>query len=191
MFARFCAFLRVFSGQNGLQIMRKFAHNRAKMCKKRFSAIPPLAIPPFACHRDLQSQSQNRRNEPQINVLGSPNRRSKSCELWFEPVSSGAWRGAPDGVATLKVRKGAFDALNKGSGALEKWSKVVAPSGAPPEELYDCVQIAFRIAMPISCTISQYNGLFWDGSHCLKSMVICDSQFESQITLYRRCAWTV
>ena len=26
----------------------------------------------------------------------------------------------PDGVATLKVRKGAFDALNKGPGALEK-----------------------------------------------------------------------
>ena len=37
--------------------------------------------------------------------------------------SSGAWRGAPDGVATLEGRKGAFDALNKGSGAL---------SGAPP-----------------------------------------------------------
>ena len=34
--------------------------------------------------------------------------------------SSGAGRGAPDGVATLKVRKGAFDALNKGSGALDK-----------------------------------------------------------------------
>ena len=28
--------------------------------------------------------------------------------------------GAPDGVATLKVRKGAFDALNKGSRALGK-----------------------------------------------------------------------
>ena len=42
-----------------------------------------------------------------------------------------------DGVATLKVREGAFEALNKGSGALGKWSKVVAPSGAPPEELYD------------------------------------------------------
>ena len=29
-------------------------------------------------------------------------------------------QSAPDGVATLKVRKGAFDALNKGSGALGK-----------------------------------------------------------------------
>ena len=29
-------------------------------------------------------------------------------------------RGAPDGVATLKVRQGAFDASNKGSGPLEK-----------------------------------------------------------------------
>ena len=28
--------------------------------------------------------------------------------------------GCPDGVATLKVRKGAFDALKKGSGALGK-----------------------------------------------------------------------
>ena len=53
----------------------------------------------------------------------------------------GAWR-APDGVATLKVRKGDFDTLNKGSGALRKWSKVVAPLGAPPEELYD-VESAF------------------------------------------------
>ena len=34
--------------------------------------------------------------------------------------SSAASRGAPHGVATLKVRKGAFDALNKGSGALGK-----------------------------------------------------------------------
>ena len=41
--------------------------------------------------------------------------RTRSCL-----ESSGAWRGAPDGVATLKVRKGAFDALNKGSGALGK-----------------------------------------------------------------------
>ena len=50
----------------------------------------------------------------------------------FLPWSSGAWRGAPNGVATLKVRKSAFDALNKGSGALKKWSKVVAHSRAPP-----------------------------------------------------------
>ena len=33
-------------------------------------------------------------------------------------LSSGASRGAPHGLAILKVRKGAFDALNKGSGAL-------------------------------------------------------------------------
>ena len=30
-------------------------------------------------------------------------------DLKFPPSSSAAWRGAPDGVATLKVRKGAFD----------------------------------------------------------------------------------
>ena len=45
--------------------------------------------------------------------------------------SSGASRSAPHGVATLKVRQGAFDALNKGSGELGKRSKVVTPSGAP------------------------------------------------------------
>ena len=31
---------------------REIVHNRAKMCKKRFFAIPPLVIPPFACHRE-------------------------------------------------------------------------------------------------------------------------------------------
>ena len=34
--------------------------------------------------------------------------------------SSGFSRGAPHGVATLKARKGAFDALKKGSGPFEK-----------------------------------------------------------------------
>ena len=34
--------------------------------------------------------------------------------------SIGASRGALDGVATLKVRKGTFNALNQGSGALGK-----------------------------------------------------------------------
>ena len=37
----------------------------------------------------------------------------------YEPfASNGASRGASPGVATLKVRQGAFDALNDGSGAL-------------------------------------------------------------------------
>ena len=51
--------------------------------------------------------------------------------------NSSIFQAVLDGVASLKVREGAFDALNKGSGALEKRRKVVAPSGAPPEELYD------------------------------------------------------
>ena len=38
----------------------------------------------------------------------------------FTVFGGGASQGAPDGVATLKIRKGAFDALNKGSGALGK-----------------------------------------------------------------------
>ena len=37
--------------------------------------------------------------------------------------------------------------------------------------------------MPISCTTSQNNELFWEGSYCLKSLVICDSRFESQIAI--------
>ena len=54
VFAHFCAFLcvsvRFFLPKRPAE-KRKFAHNRAKMCKKRFYAIPPLVIPPFACHR--------------------------------------------------------------------------------------------------------------------------------------------
>ena len=37
--------------------------------------------------------------------------------------------------------------------------------------------------MPISCTTSQNNELFWEGSHCLKSLVIWDSRFEPQIAI--------
>ena len=58
-------------------------------------------------------------------------------------MSSGASRGAPQGVATLKVRKGAFDVLNKGSGALGK-VKLSPPRGRPPEELYDYVVLESR-----------------------------------------------
>ena len=49
--------------------------------------------------------------------------------------------------------------------------------------IWTSVQIAVRIAMPISYTTSQNNELFWEGSHCLKSLVICDSRFESQIAI--------
>ena len=42
-----------------------------------------------------------------------------SCPILCE-FSSGASRGAPHRVATLRVRKGAFDALNKGSVAPQK-----------------------------------------------------------------------
>ena len=52
-FARFCAFLCVsvrFFLPKWPAEKREFAHNRAKMCKKRFYAIPPWVIPAFACH---------------------------------------------------------------------------------------------------------------------------------------------
>ena len=54
IFARFGTFLCIsvhFFLPKWPAEKRKFAHNRAKMCKKRFYAIPPLVIPPFACHR--------------------------------------------------------------------------------------------------------------------------------------------
>ena len=53
-FSRFGAFLCVsvrFFLPKWPAKKRKFAHNPAKMCKKRFYAVPPLVIPPFACHR--------------------------------------------------------------------------------------------------------------------------------------------
>ena len=37
--------------------------------------------------------------------------------------------------------------------------------------------------MPFSCKSSQNNELFWEGSQCFKSLVICDSRFESQIAI--------
>ena len=44
------------------------------------------------------------------------------------------------------IRKGAFDDLNKGSGALGKVKcKVVALSGAPPEELYEIAAKRLKI----------------------------------------------
>ena len=48
---RFCAF---YPSKMACRKAGKFAHNRAKMCEKRFYAIPPLVIPPFACHRATQ-----------------------------------------------------------------------------------------------------------------------------------------
>ena len=51
VFALFSAFLCVFSCQNGLQKSTNLRIIAQKMCKKRFYAIPPLVIPPFACHR--------------------------------------------------------------------------------------------------------------------------------------------
>ena len=54
VFVYFCAFLRFFVRlflPKWPAEKHKFAHNRAKMCKNRFSAIPPSVIPPFACHR--------------------------------------------------------------------------------------------------------------------------------------------
>ena len=59
--ARFCAFFRVLALFCAFLCFlflpkwpaekRKVVHNRTKICKKRFYAIPPFVIPPFACHR--------------------------------------------------------------------------------------------------------------------------------------------
>ena len=58
VFVFFCAFLCAFFLPKWPAEKRKFAHNRAKMCKKRFYAIPPLVIPPFACHRPSLSETR-------------------------------------------------------------------------------------------------------------------------------------
>ena len=52
--------------------------------------------------------------------------------------------------------------------------------------IWTSVQVGTRIATPIYCTTSQYIELFWKGSHCLKSLVICDSRFASQIVIALR-----
>ena len=49
VFELFCAFLCVFSFPKWPATKRELAQNSAKMCKRRFYAIPPLVIPPFAC----------------------------------------------------------------------------------------------------------------------------------------------
>ena len=36
---------------------------------------------------------------------------------------------------------------------------------------------------PLESPPSQYNELLWDSSNCLKSLMICNSQFESQIAI--------
>ena len=65
--ARFWAFLRVFALFLCCSVRffpakttctKKKARNPAKMCKKRFHAIPPVVIPPFACHRNMQGRGK-------------------------------------------------------------------------------------------------------------------------------------
>ena len=53
VFAHFCAFLCVFSYQNGLQKSANWRITLQKCAKSAFYAIPPLVIPPFACHATL------------------------------------------------------------------------------------------------------------------------------------------
>ena len=73
-------------------------------------------------------KSQNPALAHKNSISGGVSKGSRSPK---KSQSSNASRGAPDGVATLKVRKGAFDALNKGSGALDQWSKAVKQSCRP------------------------------------------------------------
>ena len=108
-----------------------WAQERCRLRDKR-RALPAICASPWWPLRTKIAPSQSL----VISALTEPNPiRQKSRR-----DRKRAWRGAPDGVATLKLRKGTFDALNKGSGALGKWSKVVAPSGAPPEELYEEIE---------------------------------------------------
>ena len=66
--------------------------------------------------------------------ISSESSCSKIAMLQF---SSGASRGAPHWVGSLKVRQRSLTLWKRGLEHLEKWNKVIAPSGAPPEELYE------------------------------------------------------
>ena len=90
-FSRVCAFLRVsvrFFLPKWPAEKRKIAHNRAKMCKKH--AIPPLVIPPFACHRGLNCTHTLKR-QIVLKLLGffAKGFLSQSVAKWRTPLPKG------------------------------------------------------------------------------------------------------
>ena len=85
VFVHFCAFLRFcvcvsarISLPQWAAEKHKFAQNSAKLCKKRFYAIPPLVIPLFARHRMKLQQPRNFEfGMFQFNLLGSQGGNSR------------------------------------------------------------------------------------------------------------------
>ena len=94
-------------------------------------------------------------------LTGCPRRAGDSQTVICKPCSENSWtngwkwgaqsrsarnslkspfsQSPPDGLATLKVRKSAFDALNKGSGALGRSEVKLSPlRGAPWRTLWTC-----------------------------------------------------
>ena len=80
----FCAFLcdfavfvvPFFPAKDGLQK----AQNRGKICKKCFYAIPPLVIPPFACHRHKVAMPETSRMNQ--NGVGVGLQEETQTEVW-------------------------------------------------------------------------------------------------------------
>ena len=62
---------------------------------------------------------------------------------------------------------------------------LIIGSNQTSRDFWTSVQTAVRIATPLSCTSSQYIELFWDGPHCLKSLVICDLNHKLQSQSHR------
>ena len=92
----------------------KSAQNSAKTCEKRFCAIPPLIIPPFACHRDisvdfsggfpLKNKQENPRKNPRFSrELLDQNPLSENSALRRSGIPCGGDRLLP-----YRPRRGVF-----------------------------------------------------------------------------------
>ena len=116
----------------------------------------------FSCPITIRSRSQNPRKRFQtlriVGTLGCVN-LFLTNHPWQK--SRGAWRGAPDGVAPLHVRKGAFDALKR-----RVWSTWISevtlspPRGRPlknsMKKTPDCAIRVFAITIAIASSIARY-----------------------------------
>ena len=86
--ARFCAMLRFLGRLCAFFLPKKDAENRksaqnsakmCEMCKKRLYALPPLVMPPFACHRQHQDHPREHSREQ---CHFQENSRVASGALW-------------------------------------------------------------------------------------------------------------
>ena len=75
--ARFCAFLHVLAFFVVRFLLPKWPAKKARISAKlRRNAIPPLVIPPFACHRQVTAD-----RALELTEMGNSELRSVCC-LW-------------------------------------------------------------------------------------------------------------